>query len=1557
MGAVSGMEGLGLSMRAGEKALPDDVRAIFGQLRYPERDLEGSTERNPIYLGSKPRKFRTAAQIVADALKREPGASAERRFEIEVSAKRETRNPTAYYDVTFSPVKSLSLYYTALLAAGDVEGAELVRESHNEAIRIAVASVEEDLAYVRTGRHEGKGPSGRTVGQWERSTGLSIAVYAHHTNRDGEPQLHAHAAVLARSSTEDGRVYAIDGLGFRPIKDSLTAAYTRAYQQLVTERLEVLWELRADGKAREIAGFDRDLLAEGSSRTNEHVRPRVAELVEAYIDRHGREPGPRARRALVEQAVKDTREPKSGVAGPAAVEAWVDQSPGRRGRLAAALDAADEAVVTAAMNGTLPTSAGRELGWEVAVSGRQAALDLLAEIEAGYAVSGHGESPDMAGDGSVATAVSGADTGADVGSSTLAGQVAAAMTMGVADVQAQYATWTFGNLAKAIDNRLGDHASALGLPAAERPAFLAAVTEAALDPRNRHGIVQVSAGDPVPVPDELRRLDEGGDGRSKYRAHMDERYATTAAISAEEGLLATTRTSGAARISTAEAAMVAERGAELGLSEDQVVVVTGVLSSGRGADVLVGPPGTGKSHTMGVLAQAWNAEVGGRVLGVATAQIAARNLAGLGIEARNTRQFLTAFLPDEATGVVRERLGPRDLVVVDEAGMSSTADLVAIADLAAAAGAKVLYAGDHHQLQPVGAGGMFAYLAEQPTALSLDTVHRFAEEWEAEASLQLRAGDPAAAAAYGDHGRLRSGTLEEMKALAVQGHLTDMLDGKKALLIVQSNQLASELSQRIHDRLVELGRVEPGVLQTLPDGTDIAVGDLIQATVNNYRVRVDAGPDGTAFPATNKERYEVIGRDADGALLARDERGAVAHLPREYVQDSVTLAYAVTRNASQGLTVDVARGLVDGSTTRQQALVPMTRGTEMNLLYLETHRAPDAHDPQRVEDTPAQQFADIIAHSDVDEAAVTVRETAAREEASLAMLGALINQAGGEAVHNHNAQLLDELLSEDQAATIRGEGAYGRLLGAVRAAELAGHDPQAVLAEAVQMRGFAGVNSISRVLHWRVETRASVREPENTVLGSGWRAPAQNLPEGRVRDYLAALGDLAHERQDELGRQAAVEPPLWAQQRLPQVPDADTEPEARAAWEQRAGVIAGYREYRGIPDHQTSLGEAPPAAQQFPRALWLAAVEQLDDDPATAEWRRRDDTDLYQAREKWALALHHADEHGPRSVAEELAVTHQLAGDIRSDAIIAHAEADVLPTDDPRRRELAGKAQRHQDLAQRYLDDARALETQHTARQQWWDQVAPLREADQAAADELARRGLPTWRGPQTEPANAGEQLPLIEMTRTDSEPADTEPADTALSVAEPGPDPSPPLVAEATTGGAEAPDVESGSTEIAGGEVFDGHTSRVEIGDAAVSAPESPEAQLPAESVPDLTPAARPEPAEAADRDALDESSGPDAAEARPSVEESLAEGSAGLRDLRESAHQARVEAAREQPGAARSEQERQVQAGYDARAEADQVHTEAERRGQESDREQAPNLEHEIESGYDDDLDYDDY
>ena len=67
---------------------------------------------------------------------------------------------------------------------------------------------------------------------------------------------------------------------------------------------------------------------------------------------------------------------------------------------------------------------------------------------------------------------------------------------------------------------------------------------------------------------------------------------------------------------------------------------------------------------------------------------------------------------------MRERLRREDLVVVDEAGMSSTEDLDRISAIVAAAGAKLLYTGDHEQLAAVGAGGMLELLVRDAGARS-----------------------------------------------------------------------------------------------------------------------------------------------------------------------------------------------------------------------------------------------------------------------------------------------------------------------------------------------------------------------------------------------------------------------------------------------------------------------------------------------------------------------------------------------------------------------------------------------------------------------------------------------------------------------------------------------------------------------------------------------------------------------------------------------------------------------------------------------------------------------
>jgi len=75
-------------------------------------------------------------------------------------------------------------------------------------------------------------------------------------------------------------------------------------------------------------------------------------------------------------------------------------------------------------------------------------------------------------------------------------------------------------------------------------------------------------------------------------------------------------------------------------------------------------------------------------------------------------------------------------------------------------GCKLVLAGDPLQLGAVGPGGLFATLVGSHGASELETVRRFAETWEAQASLRLRARDVSVLAEYVSHGRIVGGREE-----------------------------------------------------------------------------------------------------------------------------------------------------------------------------------------------------------------------------------------------------------------------------------------------------------------------------------------------------------------------------------------------------------------------------------------------------------------------------------------------------------------------------------------------------------------------------------------------------------------------------------------------------------------------------------------------------------------------------------------------------------------------------------------------------------------------------
>ena len=202
-----------------------------------------------------------------------------------------------------------------------------------------------------------------------------------------------------------------------------------------------------------------------------------------------------------------------------------------------------------------------------------------------------------------------------------------------------------------------------------------------------------------------------------------------------------------------------------GLRMDQAAAAYFILTSPRRAEVLVGPPGTGKTYTATEMARAWTAAGMGPVVALTTSNNA-RNVIreeaarhGVTLQAHNITRWLGRGETGQALTPVD--VAPGSLIVVDEASMVPLAHLAAVVRRADRYGAKVAVTGDPLQLQaPEGGGGM-DMLDRHLGHVELSEASRFRQPWEREATLRLRQGDLTVLADYREHDRLHAGTAEQ----------------------------------------------------------------------------------------------------------------------------------------------------------------------------------------------------------------------------------------------------------------------------------------------------------------------------------------------------------------------------------------------------------------------------------------------------------------------------------------------------------------------------------------------------------------------------------------------------------------------------------------------------------------------------------------------------------------------------------------------------------------------------------------------------------------------------
>jgi hypothetical protein len=1061
-------------------------------------------------------------------------------------------------DYTAAATKSVSALYGMMLAAGDEQGAATVRDAANRAFDRAVALFETDFLKTRMGV-----PGTSVIAQVDVTTGAIGVGYLHETARpamglESMPHLHKHMLFSTRVQVFDPKTNTLKWL-------QMDTAMARDARQVLSAYVDLAVEQEISAAlGLQFVTPDHELGKPVGERNREIQGLDAEAFLRAWS----------ARAEQIEPAVKK------------AIEAFVSRT-GRQPTKAEEIRMAQ--VCTLETREAKTPDRAAELAQWASIAKQHLGADWRGRIKA--LATGPGAQLDPA-------AITFAQR------RDLAAQA-------VAELEAEgRVAWTYLHVqARVVKLLTGTYGAQLSAETAD--ALIAELTQLAT---TEHSIA--CTGYQALEGEIAAGISRRRDGTSVFVRHGEQLFSSASILRKEADVLAWSRdVDKSRRISLRSFEAAAQYWARKdghAMARDQDRAARHLCTSGRSLDSMVGPPGSGKTTTLKVVAKA--AQLDGRqVIGLTLAQGAAEVLKeGAKLdEVYNLADFRTRI----AHGHLKWETGA--LYLVDEASAVPLPDLHALTENARAHGASVVLTGDFRQHGTVsGAGGTLRLVHEENPGAELTSVWRFTTTDEAgrkvldtayaDLTLRVRSGDVTAAKEMVARGMVKFGTAEAMHAAAVADWEANLRNGIHAVIPVRSNQDRAAMARRGVQAMLEGGHLGADTGWELRDGTPVHVGSFVVArqTTGLVRFAPDDRNGGRGAKVANRHAFKVVGYNPlNGDLMTKSQQnGKTLTLPRSYWAEHVESAIAVTGLGVQGLNAEADHTLLTASSTNADLLVGMTRGTIGHTVYVVTDDVDASGETSSKFRNPEEALAAII-RRDASE-----RSATQRLDDDWAVEHNLVTISGRHRYYADLARLAARMDAEkvmreamgsaaDAVLTAQAWPALADLVVELRGAQV---DVVAKIMDTLAERGLGDALDPASILHHRLAGQgrpAANKEPDAASVVVPWLvSPELFFSTDDAVVAMAAYELAAVQRATYLADHALREQQPWVAQLGP----APSDTARRAQYLATVAAVAAFRENFAVDD-ATLLGDAEAAGtREHDVQARVAALVALYCDEATA---------------------------------------------------------------------------------------------------------------------------------------------------------------------------------------------------------------------------------------------------------------------------------------------------------------------------------------------------------------------